>query len=292
MLFDTKKAGVIALMLVVGIIVDATLWLWLSSSHAVASGEVPKLYFLDVGQGDSSLIELASGQRVLIDGGPDGKKLLENLEKILPENEHYIDLVVMTHPQLDHFGGFIELLKRYEVGMFIGNGRTAQVAAYPELIKQLRTHDVSYLQLTEGDAITIGDSKLKILGPSKDDIVSGELNDTCVVVLLDTPQVKALYTGDIGENVEAELVKKYDIDVDVLKVGHHGSRFSSSDLFLSEVTPAVAAIEVGKNTYGHPTKVALDRLEKFGARVTRADKDGIIEIVPAADTLQVFGLQP
>lgn len=291
MIFHEKKTSVIMLGLVVAVIADAVLWLWLFSGHAAIASTVPKLYFLNIGQGDSSLIELPGGVHVVIDGGPDGKKLLANLEKILPPQDRYIDLLVMTHPQLDHFGGFIDLLKKYEVGAFIGNGRKAPIAEYPELIKQLKQHSVPYIQATEGDAIKIGDATLKIIGPSKQDIVSGELNDTCVVVLLDSPQIKALYTGDIGMNVEEELVKKYNLDVDVLKVGHHGSRFSSGENFLAEVTPALAAIEVGKNTYGHPTQSALQRLGKFAQKITRADQDGIIEVIPTANTLQVFHLQ-
>ena len=88
-----------------------------------------QLYFLNVGQGDSELIELAGGVRVLIDGGPDGKRLLENLDVVLPAHERYIDLLIMTHPQLDHFGGFIELLKKYKVGAFVGAMRRGGIAA-------------------------------------------------------------------------------------------------------------------------------------------------------------------
>ncbi len=291
MLFDQKKSGGLYLALSLALIADAAFCLWVFAGHVAKTSEVPKLYFLNIGQGDSSLIALPGGEHILIDGGPDGKKLLANLEKVLPAGERYIDLAIMTHPQLDHMGGFIELLKRYEVGAFIGNGRKAPIPAYSELITQLKSHSVPYLQLAEGDVITVGQSKLRILGPSQEDIVSGELNDTGEVVLLEAPGVKALYTADIGFNVESELIKKYNLDVDVLKVGHHGSRFSTGDDFLQATTPSVAAIEVGKNTYGHPTKEALSRLEKAGVRVTRADQDGIVEVVPTANTLQVFNFE-
>ncbi len=291
MIFDQKKSSTITLALIVALIADITLCIWAFSSHSVASSDAPKLYFLNIGQGDSSLIELPGGAHVLIDGGPDGKKLLANLETVLPAGERYIDLLIMTHPQLDHMGGFIDVLKRYQVGAFIGNGRKAPIAAYPELISQLKNNNVPYIQLVEGDSISAGDTRLKILGPSPNNLVSGELNDTGEIVLLDDPDIRALFTADIGFNVENEIIKKYNIDVDVLKVGHHGSRFSSGENFLKATSPSVAAIEVGKNTYGHPTKDALDRLEKSGAKVTRADQDGIIQVIPTANTLQVFNLK-
>lgn len=291
MIFEPKKASALYLALFIALIADATLFVWAFAGHRATTLTAPELYFLSIGQGDSSLIQLPGGEQILIDGGPSGKALIQNLEKILPPQDRYIDLLVSTHPQLDHFGGFIDLLKRYQVGLFLGNGRTAKIAAYPELISQLKENDVRYLQVQEGDNIRIGDTKLKVLGPSKQNVLSGELNDTGIVLLLDSPQIRALYTADIGFNVENELIKKYDLDVDVLKVGHHGSRFSSGETFLAATSPLVATIGVGKNTYGHPTQDALGRLTKYVRQVTRADQDGIVKVVPDDETIRVYNLQ-
>jgi competence protein ComEC len=263
------------------------------SGAAFASGAVtaqPALYFLNIGQGDSELIELPGGVHILIDGGPSGRALLENLGKVLPPQLRYIDLLIMTHPQLDHFGGFIDLLKQYHVGAFIGNERKGPIAAYDELRAALVSSSIPYLQLMAGDAIVVGDSKLHIIGPKRSTITSEELNDTCEVVFLETPTITGLYTGDIGENIERELVAEYGkgLHADILKVGHHGSRFSSSDQFLKAINPAVAVIEVGKNTYGHPTKQAIDRLLDAGARVLRTDQEGIIKIVGAKEKVIVL----
>jgi len=255
------------------------------------SNKRASLYFLNIGQGDSSLIELPNGVQILIDGGPSGKVLLENLAQILPPQDRYIDLLLMTHPQTDHFAGFIEVLKNYEVGSFIGSGRIASAGAYEELHRLIEEKQVPYLQLMEGDQIRIGDSVLRLLGPSRNEILSGELNDSTLVALLETPQLKALYTGDIAFAVEDRLIAKYDLDVDVLKVGHHGSRFSSGEKFLAELTPAVVVIEVGKNAYGHPTKAALDRLMASGAKILRTDKQGIIKIEPDGGIIRVFNRQ-
>lgn len=263
-----------------------------ATAAAVRAHPTPQiaLYFLNVGQGDSELIQLASGAKILIDGGPDGKKLLDNLAAVLPPQDRYIDLLIMTHPQLDHMNGFIDVLKSYQVGAFIGNLRKGSIAAYDELHHQIEQHNIPYIQLMAGDKIKIGDTALHILSPTRGDILSKELNDTSEVLLLDSPQITALYTGDIGSNVEQELATRYGkkLNVDVLKVGHHGSRFSSGTAFLRATTPAVAVIEVGKNTYGHPTQQALARLAASGAKILRTDKNGIVKVVPAAGVVEIF----
>ena len=247
-----------------------------------------KIYFLSVGQGDSSLVEFSNGARLLIDGGPSGPKLLEALSKILPPEDRYIDLVMMSHPQLDHFGGFVDLLKQYRVGVFLGSLRKAELPAYKELHALIQGGEIPYVQLLEGSSLAIGDAKIDMLGPSRTEVLSGELNDTMLVALLRTPDFSALFAGDIDQKIEERIATKYDVDVDVLKVAHHGSRFSSSAKFLAEVSPLLAVIEVGKNTYGHPTKQALSRLMESGARVVRTDEDGIIKVFKDVDVLRVL----
>lgn len=291
MIFKEKSSEAIGIGLAIAFIVDVVLFVWAFWGNNSATLASPRLSFLNIGQGDSSLIELPGGIQILIDGGPDGKRLLENLEQILPPQDRRIDLLIMTHPQLDHFAGFIDVLKKYEVGAFLSSGRKVEIPAYKELISQLKKRDVPYIQVVEGDSIGVGQTKLRIVGPSPSELVSGELNDSSVVVLLESPEVKALYTGDIGFAVEKRLVEDYNIDVDVLKVGHHGSRFSSSEQFLAETTPELSAIIVGKNTYGHPTASALERLEKYSQKITRSDKDGIIQVIGGANALQVFNFK-
>ncbi len=280
-----SKYKVIALILTTLMVADAALW---SAAFGAAEQSKPELYFLDIGQGDSQLVILPGNVKVLIDGGPNGA-VLDNLAEVLSPLDRRIDVLMMTHPQLDHFGGLIDVLNTYQVGVFVSSGRKADVEAYRELHDALMKNNVPYVQLVEGDALRIRESRFDILSPSLQESLSGELNDSSVVALLTTPEFKALYTGDIGENIEARLVRDYDIDVDVLKVGHHGSRFSSSEAFLKEVSPAVSVIEVGKNTYGHPTKAALDRLLKYGSRIFRTDEQGLIKVVFENGELRVFG---
>jgi competence protein ComEC len=266
-------------------VADITLWSLVFKSDAQLE---TALYFFDIGQGDSQLVVLPNNIKVLIDGGPTGA-VLDNLAEVLSPVDRRIDVLMMTHPQLDHFGGLIDVLNTYQVGVFVSSGRKADVEAYQELHDALVKNNVPYVQLTEGDALRIGDVRFDILSPSPQESLSGELNDSSVVALLTAPDFKALYTGDIGQSTESRLVREYDIDVDVLKVGHHGSRFSSSEEFLKEVSPAISVIEVGKNTYGHPTKAVLDRLAKYGSQIFRTDTQGLIKVVFENGQFQVLG---
>lgn len=245
-----------------------------------------KLYFLNVGQGDSQLA-LIDGIKVLIDGGP-GPQVVNQLDKILLPHDRYIDLMILTHPQLDHFGGLIDVLRSYQVGAVITSGRSGTTKAFVEFQKAIRESGVRHLVLRQGDIITYRDSFLKILSPSSKNAQDPELNNTSLVIMLEKMGLRALYTGDIGFDIENELLAKYDLSAQVLKVPHHGSRFSSGSVFLKEVNPKVAIIGVGKNSYGHPTAQTLQRLASVGSAVLRTDNDGNIKIIFNQNRLQVF----
>lgn len=246
------------------------------------------LYFLDVGQGDSELIDLPGGVQMVIDGGPDAK-VLNSLGKVLLPTDRYIDLLVVTHPQLDHFGGLIDVLKNYKVGAVLDNGRKGTIAAYGEFEKALAENGARHVVLKEGDRIIYNESVFDVLSPDKASLASKELNDTCLVLMLRSGNLRALYTGDIGANIEDELIRKYDLSAQILKVGHHGSKFSSDSAFLKEVDPVVSVIEVGaKNTYGHPTKQALGRLANIGSQVFRTDQSGNVKIEFDGRSLKIF----
>lgn len=246
-----------------------------------------ELYFLDIGQGDSELAILPGGIKVLIDGGPNNK-ILSELSSILKPTDKYIDLVVMSHPQYDHFAGLIDVLKRYQVGAFIYNGRRGEIAAFNDLEKILKNKNISVVVLGEGGKIKYQEIIFNILSPSKEFLSSKELNDTTLVMELISDNFKALFTGDIGFNIENYLVEKYNINIDVLKVGHHGSKYSSGDEFLKESNPKISVIEVGKNTYGHPTKNALNRLINIGSQIFRTDQDGAVKLVISDKEINIF----
>ncbi len=252
-----------------------------------------ELYFLDVGQGDSSLVQLSplasSGQaaQILIDGGPVNEKAQAALEKIFSFDDRYIDLIVISHPQIDHFGGLIEILKNYKVGAVLTSDQISQSEAWQELEKTIQERGIGRVVLAAGDKIRYQDSQFDILSPQK----SGwekDVNDMGLVMLLSGGGTKALFTSDIGVEKEKELADTYDLDADILKVGHHGSKFSSSPEFLKEVSPLISIIEVGKNSYGHPTNEVLDRLANIGSQIFRTDEAGLTELVVEGGKIRVY----
>ncbi len=282
-----KRFKILILVLSIFAVLTVILWFIILSPAKNLAG----LYFLNIGQGDSQLIILADGKKILIDAGPSGSKLLSNLEQILPINDRYIDLAIMTHPQLDHFGGFIDLLSRYKVGAFIVNGRSGTAKAYASLAETIKNKNVPYLELKEGDLISLGEPQMKVLSPSPVELKSEELNDTGLVLLLDGAEYDVLYTADIGTATEQRLAKKYDLKADVLKVAHHGSRFSSDKDFLAEVDPKISIIGVGKNSYGHPTSQTLSRLASVSDQVLRTDTNGLIKIISENGVLKILNLR-
>lgn len=282
-----KRDDVILPWVVVGgiFILDALLWSWIIFTPAAT---VSNYYFLDVGQGDGELLIFPGGVKLLIDGGPDDK-VSDRLSEILPIHDRYIDLVLMTHPQQDHMAGFVRVLRDWQVSAFLGTGRAATIGAYEELENVLKEKKISYITLLEGDGLRYGDVVIKVLAPSPTDMKSKELNDTSMVLLINDGGVKSIFTGDAGGNIEERLVRKYDLDADILKVGHHGSRFSSTRRFLTEVSPKISVVEVGRNSYGHPTKQALSGLASVNSLIFRTDTDGTIRLTLDSGRISAAG---
>ncbi len=250
-----------------------------------------ELYFLDVGQGDSELVILPGGVKILIDAGPNNK-IVSELESVLRSTDRYIDLLVLSHPETDHFNGFIDVLKRYQVGAFIYNGRAGAAQSWKELAKIVEENKVPVFVLGQGDKIKNQDDFFEILLPNVDFLRSKELNDTSLIMKLinndEQNQIKILFTGDIGEKNEKYLINNFDIRADILKVGHHGSKYSSGDYFLKAVNPKISAIEVGKNSYGHPTKEVLERLASVGSQIFRTDQNSIIKLAIKGNEINIF----
>lgn len=247
-----------------------------------------RLYFLDVGQGDSEFIELPGGVQILIDGGPPNGKILEELGEILPAHDRYLDLVIVSHPQLDHFAGLVEVLKRYRVGLLIHNGRSGLASPFNALKEAIGENNVKTLRLAAGDEIRYLDSIINILSPDSTLVGDRELNDTSLVLELNSKNTKSLFTGDIGPKAENYLTNLLTYEVNILKVAHHGSKFSSSANFLNAVRPELAIIEVGKNSYGHPTPETLSRLNAVGAKIYRTDQDGTVKLVIDGENIKII----
>ncbi|OHA91680.1 MAG: hypothetical protein A2758_00860 [Candidatus Zambryskibacteria bacterium RIFCSPHIGHO2_01_FULL_49_18] len=240
---------------VVGVLILSNILVWFAIWQRMP-GETLRVYFLDVGQGDAIFIDTPAHKQVLIDGGRN-RKVLSELGKIMSFGDRYIDVVIETHPDADHAAGLVAVAERYQTGL-----------------------NVDQRSARRGQTIDFGDGvKLILLFPDRD--VSGwDTNDGSVVARLDYGESSFLFTGDATiktENILLNLNREI-LDTDVLKVGHHGSRTSTSLMFAEAVTPEFAVISAGKdNTYGHPHKEVLNILNRVGSKIFSTAEKGTIK---------------
>jgi competence protein ComEC len=271
---------------VLGALLLANIFVW-SSVYAGQPSNLLHVYFLDVGQGDSILIDSPTHKRILIDGGPNSKVLSE-LGAILPFGDRRIDVVLETHPDADHIGGLIDVLREYEVGAFIEPGVESPSKLDDTLDALVEEKNVPSILARRGMKVDLGDGvSLNILFPNQD-VSNWETNDASIVAKLVYGEESFLLTGDSAKKTEYLLLAldPDELKSDVLKVGHHGSRTSTSQIFADAVAPEYAIISAGKdNRYGHPTKEVLDILNKVGAKILSTIDLGTIEFETDGETL-------
>jgi len=252
--------------------------LWLAAA-APKDGRLT-VTFLDVGQGDSILIEGPDGHRILVDGGPSGETITAALGRQLPFYDRRLDLVLLTHPQRDHIGGLTAVLDEYDVARVLSSPIEADTAAYRAWSRALSSQGIPELAAQRGHTIDLGDgAHLSVLNAGQERTADADnLNDSSVVVRLTMGDVSFLLTGDISEDAETALIRTgTDLDATVLKIAHHGSNTSTSPAFLRRTTPLVDVISVGANNrFGHPTADTLARLA--GDLVLRTDQNGDITL--------------
>lgn len=234
--------------------------------------------FLDIGQGDAILIQTPDGYEMLVDGGPD-TSVLRELSSRRGYFDTDIDVVVATHPDLDHVGGLVEVLSRYEVGTIVmteseGNSgaATAFAAAVPEEGAEIILADA-------GQVFQLGAStSIQIFAPTGDESLL-ESNTASIVLRVVYGNTSFMLTGDAPMEIEDYLVRTYgaQLDSDVLKLGHHGSKTSTSDTWLDAVTPqyAVVSADVG-NRYGHPHQEVMQRVFKRNIQTSHTGTDGTV----------------
>lgn len=237
--------------------------------------------FLDIGQGDAIYIEAPNGNQVLIDGGGN-KTVLAKLAEVMPLYDRSIDVVIGTHPDQDHIGGLPFVLEQYEVTVVLDPGVEKESGTYEALLAAMRDRDIEYVEAHRGQRIVLDDGVvLTILSPDRD-LLHVETNTASVVAKLTYGKTSFLFMADVPKNVEAYLTRidGENLDIDVLKVGHHGSHTSSGEKFLKITSPIFAAISAGKNNrYGHPHKEVLDDLAAVGATVLGTYDRGTIVLV-------------
>lgn len=259
-----------------GILALSALSIWL----AFFASQDRNLHLIacDVGQGDA-ILAIYQNIQVLTDGGP-GSSVLTCLEKYMPFWDREIELVVLTHPQFDHYGGLIEVLRRYKVGTFLTNNIDSSTPSLEALRNVVGGSETRVIYPGVGRRIRAGMIYLDILHPEKG-TVSANVNNISIVSILRFGDFEALLTGDIENEIANEIAEKGLIkNVDYIKIPHHGSKNGLTLGLLETSKPEIAVISVGKkNSYGHPHKEVLEMLASYGLRVLRTDELGDIEVV-------------
>jgi len=274
----------------VGIIIGAVWFTPDQNLHLIAC---------NIGQGDAILITQGNNQ-ILIDGGPN-ESVLSCLSKYVPFWDRTIELVVLTNADADHLTGLIEVINRYEVNQLVTNHLFKDSQRFTTFRQAVIDHQVKVHAPKAGESIQVTGTDpvtMQVLWPtialgnqdiwlaSTNDQVLGantygsDGNEQSVVLKLTYGDFDALLTGDIGSPTETALLESGTLtDIELLKVGHHGSKYSSTVPFLDTIKPEISIISSGKNSYGHPTPEAIEHLTTAGSQIFRTDQDGDVHLV-------------
>lgn len=234
---------------------------------------------LDVGQGDALFVESPTGTQILLDGGP-ARKVLGPLQKIISPFDKTIDAIVITNPDADHIGGLLDILKNYEVGAVFESGTLNDSKTFQNLKTEIKNKNIPNILAKKGMRLNLGGGVLiDILFPDRD-VSTWVANDGSVVARLVYGETSVLLTGDSTTKTEKIILSENSpksLASEILKVGHHGSRSSTSLEFLKAVSPKYAFISSGQNNqYGHPHPEILSKLSGLGAKIFRTDLQGTI----------------
>ncbi len=280
-------AVLITILVIVAII--AALW-WLrhrKEQPPPPSGDELQVHVLDVGQGDSILIVSPTGKTVLVDAGVpgSGKAILAALNRYGVKN---IDLFIATHPHADHIGAADEVIRAVQTQAVLDSGVTNTTKNYQDFLEAVKQSGAKFIQAEPDQKFDIGgNAVVRLLAPikpffTKDQLRSGgnEPNANSVVARLDYGDFSMLLTGDAEAQTEARMISNDEtLQAKILKVGHHGSKYATSEEFLNRVKPEAAIISDGaQNRYGHPSQETLDRLRNAHVKIYRTDLEGEITI--------------
>ena len=242
-----------------------------------------EIYFFDVGQADSVLIK-SNDDTVLIDAGNrnDGENLVNYIKNDLKIND--IDIVIGTHPHEDHIGGMSYIIDSFDIGKIYLPDVTSNAKFFETLLDSIESKDYKISIPKIGEKIKLNNLVFNVLSVDDND---KNINDCSIVLKLNYLDTKYLFMGDASKSVEKKLLDK-DIKADVIKIGHHGSSYSSSKKFLESVNPNIAIISVGKdNKYKHPTNNVLNTLNNLNIKYYRTDIDGTIKLVSDGKNIEI-----
>lgn len=234
--------------------------------------------FLDVGQGDASLIKLPNNKIILIDGGPDSL-VLKRVGENLPFYQRKIDLIILSHPHDDHIIGLFEIIRRYKVDTIIYVAQENNPEILALFLQTAKNMHINLVDLkNEADIDYFSGCSLHLLNSESLKVKKDDNNS--IVTKLDCNSLTALFSGDNNSTVEASLLKtKYDWSAKILKASHHGSKTANGELFLQAVKPDLLVISVGAdNRFGHPNSEVLERAERSKIDIKRTDEMGTIKV--------------
>ncbi len=235
-----------------------------------------EIIFLSVGQGDAILIRSGMTE-IVIDAGVDGRLLLSRLGRHIPFWDRTIETVIATHSDRDHIGGFPSLFRSYRVLSALTNGYVDGTESEKLFFGAIEKNGSRHKAIRAGTEIVLPNDGGKLLieypSPYGRALTDKESNEGSIIIRFTYGDSSVLLTGDLPRE---EFFLPLEQPVDILKVAHHGSRFSTSDTFLDMIRPREAIISVGKNNYGHPAPEVIERLMKRGIRIHRTDREGDI----------------
>lgn len=245
------------------------------------------IYYLDVGQADSILIT-NQGYNMLIDAGnnEDGSKLVTYLKDEL--NITKLDYVVGTHPHEDHIGGLDNIIDNFDIDTIYLPDVTTTTKTFEDVITSIENKNLSITIPKINDTFKLGEAEFKVIYTGTDE---EDLNNTSIVLKMTFGNYSYLFTGDATSETESEILNS-DIDVDVLKVGHHGSAYSTTKEFLAKVTPTYAIISVGENnSYGHPSNDTLSRIKKYTNNIYMTSELGTIKLTSDGKEINITSIK-
>lgn len=243
------------------------------TKEVVSNSDTLKVYITDVGQADSILIR-DGNYNALIDAGnnSDGERLVKYYKELGITNFKY---VFASHPHEDHIGGMDDIINNFDIENFYMPDKLSTTKTFEDMLDALERKNLKYIVPKVNDKLSLNNSNIDVIYVGSD---VTDINDSSIVLKLNYFSNSFLFTGDLGSNKEKEILNSgANIKADVLKVGHHGSSYSTASSFLDKVNPSFAALSVGKdNIYKHPASSTLEKLNKRGIKVYRTDLDGTI----------------
>ena len=244
-----------------------------------------KVKFLDVGQGDGMIIRFPNGKSLLMDGGPreSSEAVLNGLVELGIQK---IDYLICTHPDIDHIGGLLDVVRSVSVGQVFDSGKGYDTRAYLEYIRLIHERNIPFMIIQEGMSLPLdSDVAVKVLNSGQGKIFN---NNASIVLWLKYKACEFLFMADVEKKVEKQIVKKYDLDIDLIKVAHHGSYSSTSQKFLETIQPTYGIISYEKgNPYGHPHRSVMKRLKKNHVKLFQTAIDGDIDVETDGENLWI-----